>query len=187
MEIEEIIKKLSKSLSDERYVHTLGVKEVAIKLAIKYGVDVNKAEIAALLHDCAKEYTKEQSREFCKEHNISLDYLENYPKVLHSHLGYYVAKFDYGIIDEEILESIKYHTTGNERMTKLEKIIYLADFLDPNRNYASYMEEYNETKKLAYEDLDAAMLYCLEFTIKKIPKELLYKDTLVAYDYYLNR
>ncbi|HCC07961.1 MAG TPA: phosphodiesterase [Clostridiales bacterium] len=167
--------------AEKRFTHTLGVVETAEKLAKIYGVDVEKARIAALLHDCAKFH---KYNDFSRKHGIKLDEeILKYPKVIHSFLGVFVAKVEYGIEDVEILNAIKYHTTGKPDMTVLEKIVYLADAIEPGREEYEYLIE---GRKLANEDLDKAVAFILERTIKYVKErklELCYL-TEDAYEWY---
>ncbi|HAN10007.1 MAG TPA: hypothetical protein DCP90_05255 [Clostridiales bacterium] len=167
--------------AEKRFTHTLGVVETAEKLAKMYGADVEKARVAALLHDCAKFYKYE---DFARKHDIKLDYdILKHLKVIHSFLGVFVAKIEYGIEDEEILGAIKYHTTGKPDMTVLEKIVYLADAIEPGREEYGYLEE---GRKLACEDLDKAVGFILERTIKYVEERKLKLCYLTkeAYEWY---
>jgi len=158
--------KLKRHLSARRFKHTLGVIEASEKLAEHYKADVNKARWAALLHDCAKEYSTAKKRALCHHWNIPLDpILETQIDITHSLLGAESAKRDYYVNDPEILQAIRYHTTGNKDMTVLDKIITLADFIDP------YREDYEPLKamrKYAYKNMDKALAIGTKFTIDTI-------------------
>ncbi len=158
--IDEIEKKLIEDIGEKRYKHSLRVAELAKNLAVKYEVDTNKAFIAGLIHDCAK-YNEEV---YIKKLNIDISsYKISSIKdpVLHSFLGAEVAKKVYNISDKDILNAIKYHTTGKESMTKLEKIIFIADAIEPNRDF----EGIDKIRKLAETNLDKAMLALLDSNI----------------------
>ena len=140
-EFQQMKEKVRQSQKDSRFTHTIGVMETAIQLAERYHEDVTKAEMAALLHDCAKEL---------------------YPGLQHASKGAELAQTEYGIEDEEILDAIRWHTTGRPNMTKLDKIIYIADYIEPNRCQAPNLDE---IRRLAYEDLDECLYYILKATL----------------------
>lgn len=181
VEIERFKKKLGESLKPERYVHSLGVCAEAVKLAERYGADRDKAYIAGLLHDCAKGYGKRRQRELCEEYGIELDEITlRCPAVIHAPLGAEIAKREYGIEDEEILKAIRVHTVGGAGMSKLDKIIYTADMIEPSRSF----EGVEELRRIAYEDLDravaAAVAQSIEFNLKK--PSVIHPDTLAAWN-----
>ena len=137
--------------------------ETAIQLAKQYQVDVKKAEIAALLHDCAKGFGGQEQLQLCKKHGLTItEAEERNPFLLHAKLGAYLAKADYGIDDEEILDAIRWHTTGRPEMTQLDKIIYIADYIEPNRNQAPNLDE---IRRLARVNLDECLYTILKATL----------------------
>ncbi|MCQ2910952.1 MAG: bis(5'-nucleosyl)-tetraphosphatase (symmetrical) YqeK [Clostridia bacterium] len=183
-EIEAIVKTLEK---EKRFNHSLGVVEVSIKLANLYGCDVEKARVSAILHDCAKNLSDEKINEFCTKYNLDFSYLDLYPNILHSHLGSLYAKYEFGIDDEDILSAIKYHTTGKADMSLLEKIIFLADFLDPGRDTSNYQETFDKANKLVYENIDEGLKFVLQRTIFHLEYkgvDNIHPDTKEAYDFY---
>lgn len=189
LDIDTIKEKLQSALSIKRYIHTLGVAEEAVKLAERYGTeqDKDRALVAALLHDCAKDYPKELKVRLCKEYHIELDeIMKNQIDLCHAFLGAEIAKREYFVDDEVVLEAIKYHTTGKKQMSLLDKIIFIADYIDPNRDY---FEQAEEAKRLAYVDLDLAMKYILEETIEHIngKKKELHPLSLEALEYYKDK
>jgi predicted HD superfamily hydrolase involved in NAD metabolism len=125
---------IKKSLPPKRYQHTLGVIDVAVSLAKQYKINENRAEIAALLHDVSKCMDLEELRSYV-ECDETLKYYGDMGELLHGFAGSIYAKQELGIYDEDILSAIKYHTIGRRGMTTLEKIIYIADAIEPNRNY----------------------------------------------------
>ncbi|MCL2874382.1 MAG: bis(5'-nucleosyl)-tetraphosphatase (symmetrical) YqeK [Defluviitaleaceae bacterium] len=142
-------------MSEKRYIHTIGVAKEAIKLADMYGEDAEKAYIAALLHDIAKEMPNSSKLAMAKAVGIKLDEeLEKIPTLLHGYLGAQIAKTDFGIDDEYVLDAIRYHTTGRANMTLLEKIIYLADIIEPNREI---YEGLPQIRQKAFDNLDEAV------------------------------
>ena len=132
-------------LSDKRYEHTLNVKKMAVKLAKRYGVDEDKAALAALLHDSAKEISKDEMRAIMCAHGICAAIL---------------ARTEWGVTDEAILSAIACHTAGKPGMSKLDKIVYLADMSSKERDWPGV----NKLRKLELKDLDAAMLMALKQT-----------------------
>ncbi len=184
--IEVMQEKLQSALSVKRYIHTMGVSEEAVRLAEIYGTTVErqKAQVAGLLHDCAKDYPKELRQRFCKEYKVKLDeVMEKQPDLIHPFLGAEVAKREYKVKDEEILNAIRYHTTGRANMTLLEKIVFIADYIEPNREKFEGLEE---ARRLAYLDLDMAMKFILEETIAFVQERgrLLHPLSLEALEYY---
>ncbi len=151
------------SMTAYRFKHTLGVVETAKDLAVMYGVDAKKATIAALLHDIAKELTSTKKREFCKEHDIYVDeFLTTNIHLIHGAIGAYMAKEDLNVQDEDILKAIISHTLGDNNMSELEKVIYIADIIEPNRKKHL---ELDKLRKIAYTNLDQAMLFALNYSV----------------------
>lgn len=176
--------KLQSALSIKRYKHTLGVVEEAVKLAKLYGVDEQKAKVAALLHDCAKDYPDDMKKRLCKEFHIQLDnIMKAQIDLSHPFLGAKVAKTEYQVDNGEILEAIRYHTTGKKNMSMLDKIIFIADYIEPNRKV---FKELEEIRRLAYTDIDKAMKLALETTIEytKERNQKLHPLTLEALEDY---
>lgn len=156
--------RLKLRLSARRFKHTLGVVEEAEKLAKHYGESVKKARWAALLHDCAKEYSSDKKRMLCHLWGIHLDpVLEAEIDITHSLLGAECAEHDYYVKDPEIKQAIRYHTTGNKGMTMLDKIVTLADYIEP------YREDYyplTEIRKHAYTNINKALAIGTKATIE---------------------
>lgn len=162
MTVDDMKIKLKKSLKEDRYIHSLNVMEESVKLAMHYNADVEKAQIAGLLHDCAKNIGKDEEQKLIKKYNIVLDDIQQQsPALIHSILGVYVARDDYGIEDEEILNAIYWHTTGRAGMTILEKIIFVADYIEPGRTF----DAARKAREYAYEDIDRSVLLCADSTI----------------------
>ncbi len=177
---------LKENLTEKRFNHSIQVAKEAKSLAIEHNEDKEKAFLAGLIHDCCKCFSLPKIYETCEKYNFKLDeVLEKQPDLSHSFLGYYVAKDIYNIQDENILNSIKYHTTGRANMTNLEKIIYIADYIEPTR---PYFEGIYKARELAYKNLDMAMDYILESTIQFNNKKgrIIHPLSIEAYDYYKN-
>lgn len=173
-------KKLRKKVKDvmtkARYEHTLGVEFTAASLAMRYGVDIDKAEIAGLLHDCAKCIDDEDKFDDCKKYKIELtDVEKRNPFLIHSKLGAVYANKLYGIDDEEVISAIRFHTTGKPDMTLLEKIIFIADYIEPGRDKAPNLKE---IRQMAFIDIDEAMYMILKDTLDYLDKGEGEKDEL---------
>lgn len=159
---DEILKELKKTLKPERYQHTLGVAETAVRLAPVCGVNPWRAEIAALLHDCAKYMPLDEMRRLVKKQIDDVDNLElETVNVLHAPAGAAYAQKRFGVEDREILSAIRKHTLGDAAMSALEALIYTADFIEPGR---SYFPGLDEARRLAEGDIFAAMRKCAELT-----------------------
>lgn len=161
------LKKIRKSMEDtqdsKRFEHTLGVEYTAAALAMRYGCDIMNARMAGLLHDCAKCLTDKKRLSICKKNHIPVSALEKKnPFLLHAKVGAYLARNKYGINDSDVLNAIRYHTTGRQEMSLLEKIIFVADYIEPCRKHAPNLQE---IRKRAFLDLDDALLKILEDTL----------------------
>lgn len=186
-EIEQILKR---ELSKERYLHTLGVRDCAVELAKRYNLDVKKAELAGLLHDCAKCKTNDELKEIINKFldDVDKNELKNY-KTLHAPVGAYYAKEKFNIEDDEILSAIRWHTLGRVNMTMFEKIIFLADKIEKNTRDLNYRNEIikilddNEGEK----GLNLALLRCFIETVKSLAERRLYicKTTIDVYNWLL--
>lgn len=163
--IEEIRRDLKGLLSDYRYEHSLRVGEVAKELAPLYQVDEEKAYLAGILHDIAKEFTKEQNIEIMKRNQQVID-LEESPRINHAIVGAVYAREKYHL-DDEITHAIFSHTVGDIPMSALDKIVFVADKIEPFKNYPGIKEE----RELAKKDLDKAMILCIENNHKKLESE----------------
>lgn len=161
--IDEIKTELRNILSEVRYNHSLGVASEAEKLARRYSADEGKAYIAGLVHDCAKEYPPDQMEAILKkDYGVSVDAMSRLmPKIMHGPLGALDAQKKFGIYDPEILDAIACHTTGKGNMTLLSKIIYIADYIEPNRDF----EGVDRLRRLAYENIDEAIILGIDETI----------------------
>lgn len=154
---------MEKAQDAKRFAHTLGVEFTAAALAMKYQSDVSDAQIAGLLHDCAKCLTDEKRVSICEKHQIPMTDIERRnPFLLHAKVGEYLAREKYGITNPDILNAIRFHTTGRENMSLLERIVFVADYIEPGRRQAPNL---TEIRQLAFTDLDAAMLKILEDTL----------------------
>ncbi len=165
---EEIINWLKANLNEERYLHSIGTMLCAEELAKMFNLNQEKAKIAGLLHDCAKCFSNEKLLELIKENipDIEETELVNY-KTLHAPVSAHIAKENFGVCDKEILSSIRWHTLGKTQMTDFEKIIFLADKIEPNMRPKKYREEMLTILNQP-NGLDKALLKCFEETIKSL-------------------
>lgn len=163
MDLDIIRENMKMLLKESRYIHSLGVEEVACDLAIIHGYDMEKASIAGILHDCARNMTDQQLIEECETHHIPVSEIEKKCGfLLHGKIGALYAKEKFGVKDQEILDAIIYHTTGRPEMTLLEKIIFTADYIEP---YRRPLPRIDEIRKAAYFNLDLAVYMILENTL----------------------
>ncbi|WP_417043753.1 nicotinate (nicotinamide) nucleotide adenylyltransferase [Dysosmobacter sp.] len=148
-------------LKHKRIPHVLGTEQEAIRLAERYGADVGKARVGALLHDCTKKLDLAEQLALCERYGIPLDDMERKTlKLLHAKTGAAIARDVFGV-DDEIYGAILWHTTGRAGMTLLEKILYLADYIEPSRDFPGV----DKLRAVCYKDLDAGLLMGLEMTI----------------------
>lgn len=179
---DEMEKHLKKQLKPKRFKHTLGVIDCAVDMAERNGADVKKAELAALLHDCAKNYSRDELLSVAGRCRIPLDDITlKEPQLLHGPVGAVVAREEYGVTDPEILDAIAYHTTGREDMTLLDKIIYLADFIEPSRDYPGV----DKLRAACKGEIDDACILAFSNTIRYIASisGLIHPRTVVARNY----
>lgn len=183
MNLECINKKLKEMLKEGRLNHSLNVANCAKKLCEIYDCDEEKAFIAGMVHDCAKCLTEKEIEDYVEKYEIYLDPLEeNNVALSHSIIGAYIAKYEFGIEDEDIINSIKYHTTGREEMSMLEKVIYIADLVEEGRSFPAA----DELRTLAYKgELDKALLTSFNNTLLYVidNKELIHPRTVNARNY----
>ncbi|MFL6562781.1 MAG: bis(5'-nucleosyl)-tetraphosphatase (symmetrical) YqeK [Bacillus sp. (in: firmicutes)] len=180
MEREEALKLVKEQLTDHRYQHTLGVMETAIALAKQYGGDEQKAELAAIFHDYAKFRPKEEMKEIIISQGFSEDLLHFNSELWHAPVGTYLVEKEAGINDPEVLDAIRYHTSGRPGMTLLEKIIYLADYIEPGRHFPGVEEVREEAKS----NLDQALIMAIKNTMIFLMKknQTVYPDTFYTYN-----
>ncbi|MGL4796945.1 MAG: bis(5'-nucleosyl)-tetraphosphatase (symmetrical) YqeK [Paraclostridium sp.] len=187
MDLNNILTKLEKMLPKHRLIHSEGVAKSAIKLSEIYGYDKEKAYLAGMLHDCAKYLNEEEVNYFVNKYNIALDeYEDNNIALSHSIIGSVIAKEEFQIQDEEVIQAIRYHTTGKENMSKLEKIIYMADLIEENRVYPGV----EELRILTYnKQIDEALLKSFDNTIKLVieRKQTIHPRTIEARNYILKQ
>ena len=183
-EARKIKAKIKKVLDKDRYQHTLGVAYMAAALAMRYGADVDAAFMAGLLHDCAKCIPGDRKYELCKKYGIELNDTEREaPYLLHAKLGAYLAEHEYKIKDSEIIGAVRYHTTGRPDMSLLEEIIFIADYIEPNRKMIDGLER---IRSLAFDKKELAIAEISRATLDYVGKSErpLDKMTEETYEFY---
>lgn len=183
-EMNDIRKKLKKRLDKERFEHTMGVMYTAGCLAMAYEYPLEKAMIAGLLHDCAKCIPNEEKIRLCEAHNVVITSAERKnPSLLHAKLGAILAEEEYDIKDSDILHAIKVHTTGEPNMNLLDKIVYVADYIEPGRDKA---ENLDYLRKIAYQNIDKCIAQITYDTLAylKEKKSAIDPTTQLTYEFY---
>ena len=177
---EEMRKGILSRLRGYRYEHTLGCERAARKLAERFGGDPEKAGVAALLHDITKHLSPQEQLNLCEKYGIIPCTVEkSEPKMLHGKTAAAIAREEYGM-PEEICDAIACHTTGRRGMTLLDKILYLADYMEDTRDFSGV----EKARKLARQDIDRALLYCYDQTLTDLVErgKLIHSDTVAAYN-----
>ncbi|GIN75029.1 hypothetical protein CHCC14820_3640 [Bacillus paralicheniformis] len=184
MKREEALACVQEQLTEQRYIHTVGVMETAVKLAERFGADVKKAEIAAIFHDYAKFRPKEEMKQIILNGGGPLEVLDFHHELWHAPAGAALVKTEVGITDEDILSAIRFHTSGRPNMTLLEKVIYVADYIEPGRRFPGV----EEVRTLAEEDLDLALIQALKNTITFLisKNQAVYPETVATYNALVN-
>lgn len=184
-DIKKIRKKMEKTLDAKRFEHTLGVAYTAASLAMRYDEDITRALTAGLLHDCAKCINNEKKIAICEKHNIPINEVEREnPFLLHAKVGSYMAMKQFNIHDQDIINAILNHTTGRPGMSSLEKIVYIADYIEPGRKQAPNLQL---IRKLAFQDLDRALVKILGDTLQYLKSIGIPIDAMTqkTYDFYM--
>ena len=169
-------------LSADRVAHVAGVESTAVRLAARWGEDPDRAAVAGILHDITKAFKREKQLKLCEKYGIMLDNAEREnPALLHARTGAELARELFGVSDA-VYDAIRWHTTGKPDMTVLEKIIYLADYTEPTRNFSGV----EELRALCLEDLDRAMALGLKMSIEDLRErgKPIFHDTMDAYNWY---
>ncbi len=185
--IKDLKKDLKKEMDDSRFEHTLGVMYTCGALAMCYGYDLDKAMLAGLMHDCAKCMPNAKKLKMAEKHHLEITDLERKnPFMLHAKLGAFLARKKYDIEAPEILDAIRWHTTGRPEMTLLDKIVYIADYIEPRRDKAPNLPE---IRQLAFQDLDRTLIKILEDTLGYLGDSSEHVDSMTkkTYDYYTRK
>lgn len=186
IELRKIRKSMRKNLDAKRFEHTLGVEYISAALAMRYGADIKNAQLAGLLHDCAKCLSDEKRLSICEKHNISINDVERRnPFLLHAKVGSFLAMEEYRVYDPDVINAILNHTTGRPGMSLLEKIVFIADYIEPGRKQAPNLKQIRE---MAFVDLDKTLLMILGDTLEYLKSTDGETDPMTqkTYEYYLN-
>jgi predicted HD superfamily hydrolase involved in NAD metabolism len=180
MERELALQTVKEQLTDHRYQHTIGVMDTAIVLAERYGADVKKAELAAIFHDYAKFRNKDEMKQIIIDQGMESQLLAFNSELWHAPVGAYLVEKEVGIKDEEILDAIRYHTSGKVGMSLLDKIIYLADYIEPGRHFPGV----DEVRDLAKANLNKALIQAIKNSIQFLMRknQPVYPDTIYTYN-----
>lgn len=184
MDREKIKEQLEKMISPQRYIHSLNVMHTAKSLCEALQEDSDRAVIAGLLHDCAKDIPGESILDLCEKYDVKVDNIcRVQPKLLHGPLGAALAEDVFKIRDEAVLCAISCHTTGKENMSLLDKIVFIADYIEPDRNFPGV----NEIRRIVNTDINKAIIVSLERVIKHVMLKggLIHPDTINARNYLL--
>ena len=184
---------LKSALKPKRVKHTFGVADTAEELGILYSAGDEtlpiRCRLAGLLHDCAKYFTDAEQIDLCDEYGIELTQTEREnPSLIHGKLGAYLAQYRYGVKDEEIINAIRIHTVGRPGMTTLEKIIYISDYIEPNRVIPNAKHPLKQLRKTVKHDIDTTLILVIENTIDYLEKSkrVIDEASLATLEYYEN-
>ena len=189
-QIKRMQQKLKKHLDEDRYEHTLGVMYTAGALAMRYQENIRSALIAGLLHDCAKCIPTNKKFKMCSKYHLEVSETErSNPSLLHAKLGAYLAEKKYHVRDEAILSAITFHTTVKPAMSLLEKIVYVADYIEPGRRELPNMAE---IRRLAFENIDECIYQILQDSLnylntRNITVDPMTEKTYLYYKAYLKK
>lgn len=176
--IQEIATSVKKQMPEKRWVHTQGVMKSAVELARRFGADETKAELAAVLHDVAKYWPVEKQKHTLVRSGYAEDLLDYDKSLWHAPVGAFIAEKEYGIEDQDILNAIRYHTSGRGSMSVLEKVVCLADYIEPGRDFPGV----EKLRELSMTHLEEALLSGFDGTIQQLlqKRKIVYPLTLAA-------
>ena len=177
---------LGENLSPARFRHVMGVREVALTLAKRHGIDPAQAELAALLHDCVKERPDDELLALARRHGLEVDEHEQQTlDLLHGKVAPFVAAERFGVNDDSVFDAIRCHSTGAVEMGPLGQVLFVADFCEPNRPYAVA----TNVRELAERDLEAAVLEVMQFKLRKtlLKKQPVHPDSFHAYNAWVDK
>jgi predicted HD superfamily hydrolase involved in NAD metabolism len=161
MNREQMIEKVKAEMPERRWLHTQGVMETAVILANRFGEDPVRAELAAILHDVAKYWKVDRMEQVIRDQALPPILLQYDKELWHAPVGAWVAEHEYGVTDTEVLDAIRYHTSGRRGMSKLEKIVCLADYMEPGRDFPGV----SSIRELSEQDLNQALVAGFNSTI----------------------
>lgn len=182
MDVAQVVNALPKWVSGERLQHVMGVYETALELAARFGADQQAAALAALLHDIAKEWDGPDLLRAAREFGILVDIVEEHqPGLLHGPVGAELARREFGVTDDGVLQAIRLHTTGDRGMTTLDQVIFLADLIEPGRTFSGV----EDLRQLAASDLPGAVLAALRLNLEYMMRRgwLIHARSVAAYNW----
>jgi predicted HD superfamily hydrolase involved in NAD metabolism len=185
MNRELLLQAVRQQMPEKRWQHTLGVMETAVRLAKQYGADPQKADLAAILHDYCKFWPVEKQAEVIRSNpSLPQDLLDYDKELWHAHAGAFIARTDFGVADEEVLDAIRYHTSGRENMTLLDKVVCLADYIEPGRDFPGV----HNIREIAEHSLEKALIAGFDSTISFLLEKgkRIYPLTVMARNSLLN-
>ena len=162
MERAKLLAAMKDRMPEKRYIHTIGVTDTAMALAERFGQNPKKAEVAAILHDSCKYADREWMKQMIIEQQMDPTLLLYHHELWHGPVGAYVARQEFGVEDPDMLNAIRFHTTGRIGMSDLEKIVYIADMIEPNRKFPDVDKLREAAKTMELNDL---MITCLRHSI----------------------
>ncbi|MFD0962207.1 bis(5'-nucleosyl)-tetraphosphatase (symmetrical) YqeK [Paenibacillus chungangensis] len=161
MKRDQLIERVKAEMPERRWLHTEGVMAAAVVLAERFGEDAERAELAAILHDVAKYWPVDRMELIISEQHLPGDLLAYDKELWHAPVGAWVAQHEFGVTDNEVLDAIRYHTSGRSGMSKLEKIVWLADYIEPGRDFPGV----DRIRELSAKNLEESMLAAFDNTI----------------------
>ncbi|MCA1292912.1 bis(5'-nucleosyl)-tetraphosphatase (symmetrical) YqeK [Paenibacillus sp. alder61] len=181
---EQLIGIVSGQMPAKRWKHVEGVMQTAVELARRYGADPVKADLAALLHDLAKFWPVERQEAVIRENGLNAELLDHDKQLLHAEVAAFISQRDYGVDDPEVLDAIRYHTSGRVGMTQMDKIVCLADYIEPGREFPG-VERIRELAEVSLEEallagFDSTISFLLEKKKAIFPLTVLARNDLIA-------
>ncbi|AQU79116.1 MULTISPECIES: bis(5'-nucleosyl)-tetraphosphatase (symmetrical) YqeK [Planococcus] len=185
MDHNHMLQTVKERLPENRFTHVLGVVDTATELAKAFKVSESNAQTAAILHDVAKFSDREWMKSVIVSENMDPLLLEYHAELWHAPVGAHLAKSEFGVTDEDVLNAIRYHTTGREAMSDLEKVVYIADLIEPNRKFSG-VEELRQLKNQGLDVMmEAAIKHSIEFLKSK--NQPVFPDSLKCYNYFVQQ
>lgn len=183
MERVKLLEAIKPRMPEKRYIHTIGVTDTAIELAKLYGEDEKKVEVAAILHDIAKYADVDWMKKIVRDQKLDARLLDWGSEILHGPVGAYIAQSEFHINDEDILNAMRYHTTGRANMSQLEKIVFIADMIEPNRKF----DGVEELRLIARENLDEALRACIQHSLAFLvaTRQPIFPQSIECYNDYM--
>ncbi|KAA8756021.1 bis(5'-nucleosyl)-tetraphosphatase (symmetrical) YqeK [Paenibacillus sp. UASWS1643] len=181
---DELIQAVSGQMPEKRWKHTLGVMESSVMLAEKYGADPVKADLAAILHDVAKYWPVAEMESVIRDNGLNQELLQHDKQLWHSEVGAFVAERDYGVVDSEVINAIRWHTSGRVGMSLLDKVVCLADYIEPGRDFPGVDHIREQAERSLEEGLIAGFDSTISLLISQrrviYPLTMLSRNDLIA-------